>query len=231
MDCSLPGFSVYGIFQARILEWVAIPFSRGTSRPRDGRRSPALQADPCSCRTLKHKWGSAPASGPLGAWGQRAGAPSLQLEGARWGRLGGWLCRAGHLQTLASCPWIPAGQQWGPLGTEVWVPGRGGRHRLRLGGPRAQPTFGERTMFPQALPHLCQRLWGTADVVLGLQGSQPPPGKGAQHSLGQGRGRASRRSRGLVAPGSLPRATQGLSWGMCPGLDELESCRQVESAG
>ena len=29
MDCSLPGFSVYGICQARILEWVAISFSRG----------------------------------------------------------------------------------------------------------------------------------------------------------------------------------------------------------
>ena len=29
MDCSPPGSSVYGILQARILEWVAIPFSRG----------------------------------------------------------------------------------------------------------------------------------------------------------------------------------------------------------
>ena len=35
MDCSLPGFSVHGIFQARILEWVAVSFSRGSSRPRD----------------------------------------------------------------------------------------------------------------------------------------------------------------------------------------------------
>ena len=34
-DCSPPGSSVYGISQARILEWVAIPFSRGSSRPRD----------------------------------------------------------------------------------------------------------------------------------------------------------------------------------------------------
>ena len=31
MDCSLPGSSVLGIFQARILEWVAISFSRGPS--------------------------------------------------------------------------------------------------------------------------------------------------------------------------------------------------------
>ena len=35
MDCSLPGSSVHGIFQARILEEVAISFSRGSSWPRD----------------------------------------------------------------------------------------------------------------------------------------------------------------------------------------------------
>ena len=35
MDCSAPGLSTHGIFQARILEWVAISFSRGQSRSRD----------------------------------------------------------------------------------------------------------------------------------------------------------------------------------------------------
>ena len=35
MDCSLPDSSVYGVFQARILEWVAISFSRRFSQPRD----------------------------------------------------------------------------------------------------------------------------------------------------------------------------------------------------
>ena len=35
MDCSPLGFSVHGILQTRILEWVAIPFSRGSSQPRD----------------------------------------------------------------------------------------------------------------------------------------------------------------------------------------------------
>ena len=35
IDCSLPGFSVHGILQARILEWVAFPFSRGSSPPRN----------------------------------------------------------------------------------------------------------------------------------------------------------------------------------------------------
>ena len=35
MDCSPPGSYVHGIFQARILVWVAIPFSRESSQPRD----------------------------------------------------------------------------------------------------------------------------------------------------------------------------------------------------
>ena len=35
MDCSSPGSSVHGISQAKILEWVAISVSRGSSRPRD----------------------------------------------------------------------------------------------------------------------------------------------------------------------------------------------------
>ena len=35
MDCSQPGSSVHGIILARILDWVAISFSRGSSRPRD----------------------------------------------------------------------------------------------------------------------------------------------------------------------------------------------------
>ena len=35
MDCSPPGPSIHGILQARILEWVAISFSKGSSQPRD----------------------------------------------------------------------------------------------------------------------------------------------------------------------------------------------------
>ena len=45
MDCSLPCGSVHGILQARILEWVAIPFSRGSSWPRDGIRVSSLAGD------------------------------------------------------------------------------------------------------------------------------------------------------------------------------------------
>ena len=45
MDYSPPGSSIHGIFQASVLEWVAISFSRGSSWPRDRTGSPALQAD------------------------------------------------------------------------------------------------------------------------------------------------------------------------------------------
>ena len=35
VDCSPPDSSVHGILQTRLLEWVTIPFSRGSSQPRD----------------------------------------------------------------------------------------------------------------------------------------------------------------------------------------------------
>ena len=44
MDCSSPGSSVHEILQARILEWVAIPFSRDLPDPGIEPGSPALQA-------------------------------------------------------------------------------------------------------------------------------------------------------------------------------------------
>ena len=53
MDWSLPGSSGHGIFQARILEWVAISFSRGSSWPRD------------------QNWGSCIAGGFFTVWAPR----------------------------------------------------------------------------------------------------------------------------------------------------------------
>ena len=38
-------YTVHGILQARIWEWIAFPFSRGSSQPRDRSRSPAMQVD------------------------------------------------------------------------------------------------------------------------------------------------------------------------------------------
>ena len=61
---SLPGSSIHGIFQARILEWVAISFSRGSSRTRDqtqvsriaGRHFKTLshQGSPANCHMTQH---------------------------------------------------------------------------------------------------------------------------------------------------------------------------------
>ena len=45
VDCSPPGSSAHGSLQARILEWVAISFPRGSSRPRNQTRVSALQAN------------------------------------------------------------------------------------------------------------------------------------------------------------------------------------------
>ena len=58
VDCNLPGSPVHGIFQIRILECVALPFSRGSSQPRDLMKSgsPALRADSLPSEPLgKHK--------------------------------------------------------------------------------------------------------------------------------------------------------------------------------
>ena len=45
IDCSLTGSSLHAILQARILEWVAVLFSRGSSGSRDRTVFPSLQAD------------------------------------------------------------------------------------------------------------------------------------------------------------------------------------------
>ena len=45
MSYSLPSSSIHGILQASILEWIAIPFCRESSQPRDWTRSPVLQSD------------------------------------------------------------------------------------------------------------------------------------------------------------------------------------------
>ena len=40
--CNPMDYTVYGIFQARLLEWVAVPFSRGSSQPRDQTQVPHI---------------------------------------------------------------------------------------------------------------------------------------------------------------------------------------------
>ena len=50
--CDPMDYTVYGIPQARILEWVAIPFSRGSSQSRDSNQSHVLQVDSLSAESL-----------------------------------------------------------------------------------------------------------------------------------------------------------------------------------
>ena len=52
-DCSPSGASVHGILQARILEWGAISYSRGSSRPRDWT---CISWDSCSGRWILYHW-------------------------------------------------------------------------------------------------------------------------------------------------------------------------------
>ena len=54
MDCSPPGSSVHGIFQARILEWIAIPFSRGSSWPRNQTSTSYIS---CFSKRILYHWG------------------------------------------------------------------------------------------------------------------------------------------------------------------------------
>ena len=55
MDYSLPGSSVHGIFQAIVLEWIAISFSRGSSQPRDRTRASRI-VQFSSVQSLSHVW-------------------------------------------------------------------------------------------------------------------------------------------------------------------------------
>ena len=68
MDCSTSGSSVHGILQARILEWVAIPFSRGSSRPRIKSISPALQADSLPSEPSGKPWNVLGTQQVVGYW-------------------------------------------------------------------------------------------------------------------------------------------------------------------
>ena len=56
MDCSSPGSSVHGILQARTLEWVAIPFSRGSSQSSQPRDQTHISCISCTSRWILYHW-------------------------------------------------------------------------------------------------------------------------------------------------------------------------------
>ena len=54
--CDPMDYTVHGILQARILEWVTVPFSRVSSQPKDRTRSPTLQADSLPGKRMNTEW-------------------------------------------------------------------------------------------------------------------------------------------------------------------------------
>ena len=64
VDCSPPGSSDHGIFQARILGWVAISFARGSSRPRDQTH---ISCNSCISRWFLYQWATSEAYSRLGS--------------------------------------------------------------------------------------------------------------------------------------------------------------------
>ena len=106
MDCSIPGSSVQGIFQARVLEWVPLSFIKGTSRPRDqtqvshiaGRR---FTSEP-SGKIFTHKIHEYLAIA-LGFYNPWLISPGNFIRWANWPLVKGmhWL-----LSSVLSCTWL-----------------------------------------------------------------------------------------------------------------------------
>ena len=109
MDCSPPGSSVHGILQARVLEWVAISFSRGPSWPRDRTLISCVSCISCIGRQTLYHWATWEALREAGNWVNNWSCPygdasikilyvtglgSFQVDEHKVP--GGWLPRRGH---------------------------------------------------------------------------------------------------------------------------------------
>ena len=107
--CSSQGFSVHGIFQARVLAWVAISFSRGSSWPRDG-----IRVSPIAGRHFTI-WATREAYKEVSIWeeaAKRDGKRDLWHSGwncvdswtsRMWGT---WICSWSYLELSLKTNWI-----------------------------------------------------------------------------------------------------------------------------
>ena len=98
MACSLPGSSVHGFLQARILKWVAIPSSRGSSLPGD------WTFISCIDRQIPYHWATREAHGTYISTHRY----EMYLTGALWywGLMGGFLLVHPTIVLLPPKPWI-----------------------------------------------------------------------------------------------------------------------------
>ena len=82
IDCSPPGFSAHGIIQARILEWVAISYSQGSSWPRDWTW---VFCNSCVSRQILYYWKTLHPVNIYTLGLSQASGPTMVIEAQRWG--------------------------------------------------------------------------------------------------------------------------------------------------
>ena len=102
MSCSPPGFSVHGISQARILEWVAISSSRGSSGPRD------WTSVSCIAGRLLYHWATGEAPKPP--------LKPLHRENQGFSTLGAFICP----KVTSSLSSVSTGEEVHFTGTSLW---------------------------------------------------------------------------------------------------------------
>ena len=86
-DCSLPGFSIHGIFQTRVLEWVAISFSRGSSWPRNWTWVSCIAGRRLTLWATREAQGVNDGQGSLACcspWGHKESNTTEQLNWTEW---------------------------------------------------------------------------------------------------------------------------------------------------
>ena len=108
MDCSPPGFSVRGILQSRILEWVAISFSKGSFWPRDGTQVSSLADGFFTTKEARKEMNTNQEISFLSAafWASIHCGEEMQVKSeARWGFPGGPAAKTPHPQCRGFDPW------------------------------------------------------------------------------------------------------------------------------
>ena len=136
LDCSPPGFSVHGMLQTRILEWVAISFSRGSYRPRD--RSQVS----CTAGRFFTNWATRKAFMCLRVWMNSIRCKKMNVISNRLGLFGlpRWhsgkestcQCRRHKRYCFNRCVRkIPWRRKWQP--TPVFLPEKSHRQRSLVG--------------------------------------------------------------------------------------------------
>ena len=106
MDCRPLGFSVHGILQARILEWVAMPSSRGSSQPMDQTHTCYVS---CIGRLFLHHW-------------HYMGSPIHMILTHKWLQATFWLRQSPEHQRPKDnqCNGV-AGKFWGNFCVKLWL--------------------------------------------------------------------------------------------------------------